>query len=117
MSTKNILIFGCIFLVGIWKALAELYMEKSAGKPVVQSPKMNNAIFRRPNMSTKGSIPETGFLRLSQVLQIIPVSKSSWYAGVSEGRYPKPVPLGPRAKAYRAKDIRELVDKLEAEAE
>ena len=67
-------------------------------------------------MSKEVSIPETGFLRLSQVLQIIPVSKSSWYAGVAEGRYPKPIPLGPRAKAYRASDIRELVGKLEAEA-
>lgn len=30
-------------------------------------------------------------LRLPEVLKIIPVSKSNWWAGVKTGRYPKPV--------------------------
>ena len=64
-------------------------------------------------MSKQVSIPERGFLRLAQVLQIIPVSKSSWYAGMAEGKYHKPVELGPRTKGYRAKDIAGLVEKLE----
>ena len=42
----------------------------------------------------KQSLPETGFIRLPIVLHHIPVSKSTWWAGVKSGRYPKPVKLG-----------------------
>lgn len=56
--------------------------------------------------------PETGFLRLSGVIGPegpIPVSKSTWWEGVKDGRYPKPVKLGPRITAWRVEDIRELI--------
>ena len=58
------------------------------------------------------SIPETGFLRLSQVLAIFPISKSSWWEGCKSGRYPKPVKLSARTTAWRAEDIAELVKRL-----
>ena len=35
-------------------------------------------------------------LLLPQVLALIPVSRSAWWAGCKSGRYPKPVKLGPR---------------------
>lgn len=47
--------------------------------------------------------------RLPTVLNHVPVSRSSWFAGVKSGRYPKPVQLGARAVAWRAEDIRTLV--------
>lgn len=99
-------------------------------------------------------LPETGFLRLSQILPqpavtdaeananraalaaaikkgdpleirkararprkasegtpgIIPVSKSSWWSGIRDLRYPQPVKLGPRTTAWKVEDIRQLVD-------
>lgn len=55
-------------------------------------------------------IPATGFLRLPQVLSVIPVSKSTWWAGVRNGRYPQPVrSLGERITAWRAEDVRALI--------
>jgi predicted DNA-binding transcriptional regulator AlpA len=57
-------------------------------------------------------IPSTGFLRLSQVLNIVPVSKSSWWEGCKTGRFPKPVKLGPRTTAWRAEDITALVQSI-----
>jgi prophage regulatory protein len=51
-----------------------------------------------------------GLLRLAGVLRLVPVSKSSWWAGVKSGRYPRPVRIGPRTTAWRARDIRELVE-------
>jgi prophage regulatory protein len=57
--------------------------------------------------------PEFGFARLPQVLAVVPVSRSTWWAGVRSGRYPKPVKtLGPRITAWRAEDIRALVEQL-----
>ena len=52
-----------------------------------------------PNAPT---LPTTGFLRLNQVLQLIPYKKTAWYAGLKAGRFPKPVNIGPRARAYAA---------------
>ena len=66
------------------------------------------------------------YLRLQQIIgnrnsspprePIIPISASSWWAGVAEGRYPKPVKLGPNTTAWRWEDIQSLLDHLAAEA-
>lgn len=52
---------------------------------------------------------QTGFLRLPQVLKLIPVSRSSWWAGCREGKFPAPVKLGVRTTAWRAEDIAALI--------
>ena len=51
-------------------------------------------------------------LRLPQVLELIPVGKSTWWAGVKTGRFPKPLRLGERCTAWRATDIAALVRNL-----
>jgi prophage regulatory protein len=68
-------------------------------------------------------LPETGFVRISHIVgnpktnppipAIIPVSKSTWWAGVKSGRFPKPVKLGPRTTAWRVEDIRNLISRSE----
>lgn len=68
---------------------------------------------RNPNATT-------GFLRLPQIIgdadadppiaPVIPVSKSTWWAGVKTGRYPQPTrALGARITAWRVEDICELI--------
>ncbi|HVQ64712.1 MAG TPA: AlpA family phage regulatory protein [Terriglobia bacterium] len=59
-----------------------------------------------------GEHREIALLRLRQVLQVFPVSRSTWWAGVAAGRFPKPVRLGPRCVAWRVRDIRALIDQL-----
>jgi prophage regulatory protein len=54
-------------------------------------------------------IPETGFMRLTQVLSVIPLGKTCWWEGVRSGRFPKPVKLTERCTAWRVEDIRELI--------
>ena len=61
------------------------------------------------------NISSNALLRLPQVLALIPVSRSAWWAGCKSGRYPKPVKLGPRTTAWRAADIAALLEKLTAE--
>lgn len=58
------------------------------------------------------NISSNALLRLPQVLALIPVSRSAWWAGCKNGRYPKPVKLGPRTTAWRASDIAALLEKL-----
>jgi prophage regulatory protein len=56
--------------------------------------------------------PETGFLRLPQVLSVIPLGKTCWWEGVKSGRFPKPVKLSERCTAWKAEDIRNLIKQL-----
>ena len=67
-----------------------------------------------PNTIQQQILPEVGFLRLPQVLQIIPVGKSTWWAGIQSGRFPKGIKLGPRTTAWRVEDIRQLLSELSA---
>ena len=62
-------------------------------------------------------LPETGYLRLPTVLKFIPVGRSTWFAGVSKGKYPRPVKIGSRISAWRAEDIRALIQRLSSESE
>ena len=69
-------------------------------------------------------LPETGYLRLRQIIgdskstpplvAIFPVSKSTWWAGIKSGRYPKSVKLGERITAWRVEDIRALLQQQSA---
>jgi predicted DNA-binding transcriptional regulator AlpA len=59
-------------------------------------------------------LPGTGFLRISSVLNFIPVGKTTWWNGVKSGRFPKPVKLG-RITAWRAEDIKALIDAASAQ--
>jgi prophage regulatory protein len=55
--------------------------------------------------------PEAGLVRLASILAPrgpIPVSKSTWWAGVKSGRFPQPVKLGERITVWRVEDIRKL---------
>jgi predicted DNA-binding transcriptional regulator AlpA len=72
------------------------------------------------------SLPETGYVRLPQIIgnpkanppipAVIPVSKSTWWNGIKEGRFPQSVKLGPRTTAWRVEDIKQLIESL-AESE
>ena len=63
---------------------------------------------------TQKTLPEEGFLRLPKVLEVFPVSRSSWWAGVANGRYPKGHKLSDRVTAWKASDIRALLEKAAA---
>lgn len=58
------------------------------------------------------TLSSTGFIRLPQVLAVFPVSKSTWWAGVKSGKYPKSVKLGGRTTAWRSQDILALIDSI-----
>lgn len=59
------------------------------------------------------SAMHAGFLRLPQIIgdpekgipSIIPVSRSTWYAGIKSGRFPKPVALSEGVSVWRRSDI------------
>ena len=64
-------------------------------------------------MPDNTNFPTTGFVRLSAIIAPngpIPVSKSTGWAGIKDGRFPQPIKLGPRITAWRVEDIRALIE-------
>ncbi|MCZ8261154.1 MAG: AlpA family phage regulatory protein [Beijerinckiaceae bacterium] len=58
-------------------------------------------------------LPNTGYLRLRDIIRPygpIPVGKSTWWSGVKDGRFPRPVKLGARLTVWRVDDIRRLIN-------
>jgi len=51
------------------------------------------------------------FLRLKQIIGTrdcpgrVPISKSSWWAGIKNGRFPRPIKLGPKTTVWDEADI------------
>lgn len=65
-------------------------------------------------MSNITELPTTGFVRLPSIIAPrgpIPVSKSTWWAGIKDGRFPKPIKLGQRITVWRVEDIRVLIER------
>jgi predicted DNA-binding transcriptional regulator AlpA len=68
----------------------------------------------------KDSIHDAGFLRLAQIIGspkkgivgLLPISRSSWYAGIKKGLYPAPVKVGPKTSVWRVSEVREELEKL-----
>ena len=63
------------------------------------------------------TIPEIGFVRLAQILEVIPIGKTCWWEGVKTGRFPKPVKISERCTAWKADDIRSLINRLSESVE
>jgi prophage regulatory protein len=67
---------------------------------------------------------ETGFLRQTQILGnprrgvpgLIPVSATTWWAWVREGKAPPPVKLSSGVTAWRVEDIRAFITALTTQA-
>ncbi len=53
-----------------------------------------------------------GYFRLNQILEIIPISASTWWAGIKSGIFPSPVNLGSRSTYWRKEDIFALIVKI-----
>lgn len=54
-------------------------------------------------------LPETGFVRLPEILKLVPVCRATWWNWVKSGRAPKGVKLSSRVTAWRVEDIRDFI--------
>ena len=67
----------------------------------------------RPSLQTDIWSKPNGYVRLANILAPagpLPIGRSTWWKGIQEGRYPKPVKLGPRITAWRVEDILKLIE-------
>ena len=74
-----------------------------------------------------GDLPKAGLARLEQVIgdpkadppirPVIPVSKSTWWAGVRSGQFPPAIKVTKGVSAWRWEDIHRLLQSLRPERE
>lgn len=63
----------------------------------------------------QNTLPNTGFVRLPQILSVIPVGRTTWWTGVKAGKYPAPIKLGANTTVWKAEDIHDLIARLAQE--
>lgn len=63
----------------------------------------------------QNTLPNTGFVRLPQILSVIPVGRTTWWTGVKAGKYPAPIKLGANTTVWKAEDIHALIARLAQE--
>ena len=54
-------------------------------------------------------LPESGFVRLPQILAVIPISRSTWWNWCKSGKAPAPRKLSPGVTVWRVEDIRAML--------
>ena len=58
-------------------------------------------------------LEKSGFLRLPQILELFPISRSAWWAHVKSGRFPAPYKLSSNTSVWKAQDIYDLIEAIE----
>ena len=69
-------------------------------------------------LSTNGVTKKNKLLRVRDIVRdkksgtfgYLPISKSAWWQGVADGKYPQPIKLGPKTTCWRESDILALIN-------
>ncbi|HEX7937027.1 MAG TPA: AlpA family phage regulatory protein [Paraburkholderia sp.] len=60
----------------------------------------------RPDLA---SLPDDALLRIDDVLSIVTLSRSAWYAGIRRGDFPRGISITKRTHVWRAGEIRKVI--------
>lgn len=56
--------------------------------------------------NSKNLLPSEGFIRLNIVIKTCGIARSTVWAWVKQGRFPKPIKISPKVSAWNVQDIR-----------
>ena len=60
-------------------------------------------------MNDQKAIPGEILLPVDNVIELLPMGKSTWLAGVKSGKFPQPIRLSVRRPVWRKSDIERLI--------
>jgi len=68
---------------------------------------------------TSNNLPENGLLRIWQIIgskkrnipPILPISRSTFYAGIKSGKFPRPILIGSRIACWDVNQIRKIIER------
>jgi len=55
--------------------------------------------------------------RVPQILELIPIGRSTWWKWVAEGKAPKGLKIGPKTTVWKSEEIHQLIADLAAKLE
>ena len=59
------------------------------------------------------NLNDYGYLRVNDVLKLVPVSRSTWYVWVRRGVAPKSISISMNISAWKTRDIKNLLVEME----
>ena len=68
-------------------------------------------------MSNENQNQIKGFLRVSQVIKLLGIGKSTFYKWIADGRFSRGIRLGERIKVWKSEEIYAFMDKAAEAAE
>ncbi|WP_415887688.1 helix-turn-helix transcriptional regulator [Neptuniibacter sp. QD37_6] len=87
-------------------------MKSTIVKSCTKASSVKREFHNSPLADPYAVVPATGFVRIDQILKLIPVSKNTWWTGVREGIYPTGIKWGHRTTVWKAEDIHQLISEL-----
>jgi predicted DNA-binding transcriptional regulator AlpA len=63
------------------------------------------------------ALPATGFVRMADLVNFVPVDPATIWRWIKEKKFPAPVSLGNRTTAWRCEDVRKWILEHPAEQE
>lgn len=103
--TQNI--DGSSVIVGTLREASALFLKPSFSEKSVHQIQKRDTGQRRRLKGTNNLL-----LRVDQIAGprgILPISKSTWWAGVKDGRFPQPIKLGDRVTAWNKDEVMALL--------
>jgi predicted DNA-binding transcriptional regulator AlpA len=70
---------------------------------------MPESAMARQSESSESTFPSSGLVRLKAILRVVPVSESTWWNMVDDGRAPKPIKFSDNITVWTAESIHELI--------
>lgn len=58
------------------------------------------------------SLPQEGFVRIRDILKVLPVSRAQFYIMIQKGDAPAPRKLSERVSVWPVGEIREIIDRI-----
>lgn len=69
------------------------------------------------NQSIKSHPSHLGFYRLNQILELIPIGRSTWWKWIADGKAPQGIKLGSKTTVWKTEVIHALIAQLAEEQE
>jgi len=96
--------------MALWTVANNNGQRKAKGTAVWQT----ESQMLRTVVGAKGDCMEERLLRLPQVLEKVPVSKSAWWDGIRKGIYPPGLKLTARTTVWKLSSINEVIARVGA---
>lgn len=78
--------------------------------PEPKSPKWAAPAPEKRGVRTNGRLVDPSLLRLCDVCELVSLSRSSIYASIALGRFPRPVRVGTRSVRWHVEDVRNWIE-------